>query len=214
MSAAATTVPIAKAQIEINIPFRAQLKFPNGLPLPAANSQFPEAGDRVMYTLVDGRKLYLPAPVSETMGKLGGQDFYITKKQALAGRKITWTVNRADKFGPDVARAVQPPAAARVEPAYDDGDDPRSWGDPPPLDHEEPAPTPAAAPPIAPAVANASESPQKSPSRMTAALIAAIDATAEATAYARTVGITLKFAEEDIRAVAATIYIQNARSSQ
>ena len=49
---------------------------------------------------------------------------------------------------------------------------------------------------------------------MAAALIAAIDATAEAVVYAKSVGITLKFSEEDIRAVAATIYIQNARNGQ
>ena len=126
-TATATPPPIAKAQFEMNVPMRVQLKFAKGLLCAAANSKFPEAGDQVMFTLVDERKLYVPAYVADRMDTLGGQDFIITKKQALASRKITWVVNRAATFDASVHAAVAAIAPAPVVPAYDDGEY-NTWG--------------------------------------------------------------------------------------
>jgi hypothetical protein len=215
--AAAAPPPSVKAQLAINVPFRAKLKFREGLLCSAANSRFPEAGDQIMFTLADERKLYVPVHVSEKMTQLGGQDFIITKKQALASRKVTWVVNRADHFDTSVHAAVDavspahpapppaPPVDSAVPPAWDDGDY-TSWGEPPPEDV-------APAPPVAP-VAPPPPAPRQPVSRMGAALIAAIDATIEATDYARTRGITLKFSEEDYRAIAATLFIQQQKEGR
>ena len=215
---------MGKAQLEINVPFHAKLKFDKGLPVESSYG-----GTQMLYTLADDHKLYLPLHVAEKMEQIGGREFILCKKQSLGSRRIVWTVNRADIFPPDVRQAVgtpRPPATAltspppappprptQVEAAYDDGDY-NSWGDPPPTKEEERAANAAlvgsTSPQAAPAAANA----QQSPSRMTAALIAAIDSLNAATTYGReTWGIALEFSEEDVRCVAATIYIQNARNA-
>lgn len=69
-----------------------------------------------------------------------------------------------------------------------------------------PAPAPTPVPqPIPPQRANTSHS--GASSVMGAALIAAIDAATEAKQYAASKGITLEFKPEDVRAIAATLFI-------
>jgi hypothetical protein len=190
-----------KVQLETNVPFHAKLKFATGL---LCKSQYPNGADQMLFTLTDDRKLYVPLTVAETMQRLGGQEFIITKKQALSSRKTTWVVNRAAAFTPDVHQAI---ARRTVEPAYDDGE----YSDTPPPSRQElrqqqvrqvpaPQPQPAAEP---------------SPSRMTTALKCAIDSLTEAATYAKEkYGIPVQFNEEDIRCIASTLYIQNSRSGQ
>jgi hypothetical protein len=202
------TYQTPKVQLEINTPFHAKLKFATGL---LCKSQF-SGSDQMLFTLTDDRKLYVPLSVADKMQHLGGQEFIITKKQALASRKVMWIVNRADAFPPAVRQSVTTPCP--VEPAYDDGD---YIDHPPPTKEELRAQENSykgyQPPPSQPA-AYAAPAPPPSPARMTAALHAAIDSLAAAATYAKEkYGIAVQFNEEDIRCVASTLYIQNSRSN-
>ena len=63
---------------------------------------------------------------------------------------------------------------------------------------------PGGIPPVAPSSGSAS-------AILSAALIAAIDAASNATRYAQSKGMALEFGPEDIRALAATVYIQGCK---
>jgi hypothetical protein len=77
---------------ETNVPVELALQFSDGLPV---EGRF---GDQVMFTLVDGRKLYVPPIVAKKIEALGvqrGEVFELCKTEVKNGNRksIEWQVN-------------------------------------------------------------------------------------------------------------------------
>src|SRR5690242_8611139 len=91
---------------EPNIPQWIVLKFPEGLNVAG------KFGPRVMYTLEDGRRLYVDPDVAASI-KMGGykpgQPFTITKRQA--GKQVKWDVDpvatKPEDMQGALARSIQ-----------------------------------------------------------------------------------------------------------
>ena len=124
---------IAKVRFAANVPEEVTLRFQDGKLCPAAESNFPEASDQTMFTLTDGRRMYVPVFVSETMSKIGGRDFVITQCQAAGAKVRTWKVQKPGTLTVDLSpQSIATKMAAGMPP----DEDPRNWGDPPPPDTE------------------------------------------------------------------------------
>jgi hypothetical protein len=81
----------------LNVPAEVVLERPEGTLVPG------RYGDRVMFTLGDGRVMYVPPHVAgkiEAEGVVAGEPFHLCKTQVKRGnqRTIEWTVRRLDAF--------------------------------------------------------------------------------------------------------------------
>ena len=177
-----------KVAFQTNIPVEVALKYGDGKDV---NGQY---GDQVLYTLTDGRVMYVPPIVRKQIEDLGigrGELFTITKAEKKNGarRTIEWQVaangrtasQGNQKSGADNGR----PAGASPE-NQSSGQASRNG-----LVGRE-----------GPAGAGAQFLKQ--------ALALAVDAVAEAERYAGTHGISLQFTSEDVREIGLRIYANAA----
>lgn len=181
-------------RLATNIPVETCLKFDSGK---TVESQI-DGSKQMMFTLSDDDKLYVPLSVASRMEELGirkGVPFRIGKREVPgpgAKKRIEWFVERLSPAPEPDAPAERPEpfragSTVTVRPAA-----------------AAPAPAPAAATPIAPPDT-------ASANLMAAALMAAVDSAILAEKYASAKNFPLKFDSEDIRSMAATIYIQAAK---
>lgn len=169
-----------KVAFQTNVPVEVALKYGDGKDV---NGQY---GDQVLYTLTDGRVMYVPPIVRKQIEDLGiarGELFTITKAEKKNGtrRTIEWQVSangRAvrERNGEPVARNGRPAGAgAGMSQGSGNGSIER---------------------PSAGAGAQF----------LKRALALAVDAASEAERYASTHGISLQFTSEDIREIGLRIY--------
>lgn len=102
-----------KVQFQTNIPVEVALKYGDGKEV---NGQY---GDQVLYTLTDGRVMYVPPIVKRRIEELGigrGEFFTLTKAEKRNGtrRTIEWVVAAGERGdGPQPQGRVQPPNGRR-----------------------------------------------------------------------------------------------------
>jgi len=199
-------------KFQTNIPEVIALEFAVGKPV---TSQF--GGDQVMFSLTDGRRMYLPPFVADKIHNAGiapRKQFAICKREVTHGnrRSVEYQIETPNE---ETATASVNAPAVRVgatsEPAATTTKQPATHGTngggnalvvgrvalagaPPPS-----APSPDAAQPIGETAA------------MIEAHKRAIDVAAAAEDYAKSRGLAIHYAAEDIRAIAATIFIQQSR---
>jgi hypothetical protein len=180
---------------EANVPVTATLAYADGLKV---QGRF---GDQVMYSLTDGRVMYVPPIVRDKLLELGirqNEPFNVCRAEHREGNRrfVDWV--------------VQPHSAASPTPsAHSHTDAPGS-----PLNGDSGAgfktngngngngggklagvPASAATAEIA----------------LRAALMASIDAALAAEQYASAHGLSVRFGSEDLRAMALSLFIQHAR---
>ena len=178
-----------KVTFQTNVPVEVALKYGDGKDV---NGQY---GDQVLYTLTDGRVMYVPPIVRKQIEDLGigrGELFTITKAEKRNGarRTIEW----------QVAGNGRTASQRSGESAADNG---------------RPAGTGPGKQPLGQASGNGLVG-RAVPAGAGAqflkqALALAVDAVAEAERYAGTHGISLQFTSEDVREIGLRIYANAAR---
>ena len=196
-------------RLQPNVPAEVALKFRDGREVEGAY------GPQVMFTLVDGRKIYLNPGPAERIRELGlrpGEFFTICKRQTN-GNSVRWEVTRLDPPAANGNGHARREHAAPPAPAYASNLERQLANS---IEHVASRKANghanghangngAAASALAPAVSLHGAA-------MTAALRVSIDALAEARSYAkRRHGVEVDFTSEDIRTVAATLFIQVQR---
>lgn len=168
-----------KVQFQTNVPVEIALKYENGKDVTG------QYGDQVLYTLTDGRVMYVPPIVRKQIEDLSvarGDLFTITKAEKKSGtrRTIEWhvTVNGRTATG----TATGGTGVGRVCAGARATERPR--------DHRGDRDT---------SLSTRSQV-------LKQALASAVDAAAEAERYAGTHGISLQFTSEDIREIGLRIY--------
>jgi hypothetical protein len=178
---------------EANVPVTAALAYADGLKV---QGRF---GDQVMYSLADGRIMYVPPIVRDKLVELGirqNEPFNICRAERREGNRrfVDWLVQ------PNGSASPTSSATARREAAQS----------PTNIDNVGSAkPTGNGngngRPPDALAAASAAEA------ALRAALMASIDAALAAEQYASAHGLSVRFGSEDLRAMALSLFIQYAR---
>jgi len=178
-----------KVAFQTNVPVEVALKYGDGKDV---NGQY---GDQVLYTLTDGRVMYVPPIVRKQIEDLGiarGQLFTITKAEKKNGarRTIEWQVSgngrsARQRNGEPVAGNGRPKGAGA-------GTQPLSQGS-------------------GNGSVERSTFAGASAQFVKQALALAVDAVAEAERYAGTHGISLQFTSEDVREIGLRIYASAAR---
>ena len=180
-----------RVMFEANVPVTATLAYADGLKV---QGRF---GDQVMYSLSDGRVMYVPPMVRDKLVELGiGQNepFAICRAERREGNRrfVNWVVK------PDGSAAP-----AQSVTGHDDA--PRPNGD-------------AAACAKANGNGNGNGKSASTTTRsgtaeaaLRAALTASIDAALAAEQYASAHGLSIRFGSEDLRAMALSLFIQHAR---
>src|SRR5215469_2509514 len=174
---------------EANVPVTATLAYADGLKV---QGRF---GDQVMYSLTDGRVMYVPPLVRDKLVELGirqNEPFNICRAERREGNRrfVDWVVHPEDSA-----------AAARSVTAHSD-----TLGSPlnggsgarvKPNGNGKPASPPASSGPAETA--------------LRAALTASIDAALAAEQYGSVHGLSIRFGSEDLRAMALSLFIQHVR---
>jgi hypothetical protein len=101
-----------KVQFQTNIPVEVALKYNDGKKV---NGQY---GDQVLYTLTDGRVMYVPPIVKKRIDELGigrGELFTLTKAEKKNGtrRTIEWVVAAGERGDTHPPAPVQQPNGLR-----------------------------------------------------------------------------------------------------
>ena len=189
-------------KFQTNIPEVVSLAFAKGKPV---SSQF--GGDQVMYSLEDGRRMYLPPFVAEKIEAAGisaRMPFAICKREVTHGnrRSVEYQIethNDADELAAGTGSKTVPTSTAAVKATMSR-----------PQDNSTP-PTP----PIAPrATAAAAGGDDIDLAAMIYAHIRAIDVAAAAESYAAERGLAIRYTSEDVRAIAATLFIQASKGGR
>jgi len=193
---------MAILKLQNNVPAVIALQFATGK---IAESTIPNAPSQVMFTLCDGRKLFVPLSVADSIRAAGiqaGSDFEILKASAhdyrirFLGEAVAAQTAPAPNYTSNYTgsqhNAAPPPAQSNGHHA------------PPPA----PPPVQPAAPPVAPAALKTSPA----AACMMAAMCSAVDAILETQAYATRRGLGLTFSEESVRAIGLSIYIDQCRN--
>jgi hypothetical protein len=184
-----------KVVFQTNVPVTAALAYPDGMKVEG------RYGDQVMYSLVDERVMYVPPIVRDKLVELGirqNDPFSICKAEQRDGnrRSIQWTVKR-------------------IPPEQPSASDPVHAGSPlPPLASATPGVTVPSNGNGKPngKTAAASNGSHVAQAMLRSALAASIDAAIEAEHYATEHGLSVRFGSEDLRAMALSLFIQNARN--
>jgi len=171
----------------------ATLAYPDGLKV-----QGP-FGDQVMYSLTDGRVMYVPPVVRDKLVELGirqHEPFAICRAERREGnrRLVDWVVQPDGSAAP--AQSATANGDAHGSPANGDNGarvKPNGNGN----GNGKPAGTPA--------------SPRTAETALRAALTTSIDAALAAEQYASAHGLSIRFGSEDLRAMALSLFIQHAR---
>ncbi|MEP6539677.1 MAG: hypothetical protein ABJF23_30370 [Bryobacteraceae bacterium] len=179
-------------KFETNMPQVLALAFAEGKPV---ESQF--TGAQVMFSTVDGRRMYLAPFVAEKIRAAGIAariPFEICKKQV--GRSIEWQVRTHNAAAGAVSEAT--PTAAQVRSSNQTV--PKEYNDDGRHDQAMAAPIPAAAAQLT-----------QTGTKLMGALAAAVDAVMEAEIYCARHGREIRFTSEDVRALAITVYISDCK---
>jgi hypothetical protein len=144
-------------------------------------------GDRVMFTLADGRVMYVPPFVASKIqadGVAPGDRFQLCKTQVRNGsrRSIEWTVRRLDPSEPGAETPIERDLRASIESLTTNGN--RNG-------HKDPSQAPAPAP----------------TTKLEHALKAAISAAFNAERYGAELGYVVRFDADAIKAMAITVLI-------
>src|SRR5215469_14283396 len=180
---------------EANVPVTATLAYADGLKV---QGRF---GDQVMYSLTDGRVMYVPQLMRDKLVELGirqNEPFNICRAERREGNRrfVDWAVHPEDSA-----------AAARSVTAHSDTlGSPLSGGS---GERVNPNGNGNGNGNGKPASAPASSGPAETALR--AALTASIDAALAAEQYASAHGLSIRFGSEDLRAMALSLFIQHAR---
>jgi hypothetical protein len=178
---------------EANVPVTATLAYADGLKV---QGRF---GDQVMYSLTDGRVMYVPPMVRDKLVELGirqNEPFAIWRAERREGNRrfVDWVV-QPDGSATPVQRAtahsdasgspVNGGSGARVKLDGNGNGNGKQASAPTKLGTAETA--------------------------LRAALTASIDAALAAEQYASAHGLSIRFGSEDLRAMALSLFIQHAR---
>jgi hypothetical protein len=180
---------------EANVPMTAALAYADGLKV---QGRF---GDEVMYSLTDGRVMYVPPIVRDKLVELGirqNEPFAICRAERREGNRrfVDWVVQ------PNGSAAPSQNAAGHSD-AYgssangDNGARSTANGNGNGNGHGKPASAPASS--------------STAETALRAALTASIDAALAAEQYASAHGLSVRFGSEDLRAMALSLFIQHAR---
>lgn len=198
-------MPAPELKLQTNVPEIIALKFEDGKEFP---SNYEGSAPRVMFTLVDGRVIYLPKPFAESIKNNGigaNTPFEICKREVANG-KTQLQFRGVRTAGPDsfgnkkTAPAVAPANAAPLsQPALQQPsqDKQHSNGTAPARYSEVPALPPLPSNPVTPIGA-----------KLLAAYMLSVDTLLETQVYATRKGLALAITTEDIRCLAATIFIE------
>jgi hypothetical protein len=192
-----------------NIPEEVALRFPEGKQV---QSKIEGGADQMMYSLADGRVMYVPLHVGERIRELHigqGERFSLVKAEVKNGNRkgIEWQVKRVDPAPqpatPTAPQATKPEgtAAQPVTPAgVQSQPNTNGNGAAPPVNGNGTAKANAAAPIKASFAAAAEEF-----------MVTAIEAARKAEEYAASHSCSIRFTSEDIQGLASTLFIQAAR---
>jgi hypothetical protein len=177
---------------EANVPVTATLAYADGLKV---QGRF---GDQVMYSLTDGRVMYVPPMVRDKLVELGirqNEPFAICRAERREGNRrfVDWVVKPDGSWEPgqSVTAHSESPGSpvngegARVKPNGNGNGNGKSAS--------------------APTKSGTAEA------ALRAALTASIDAALAAEQYASAHGLSIRFGSEDLRAMALSLFIQHAR---
>src|SRR5271166_138468 len=180
---------------EANVPVTATLAYADGLKV---QGRF---GDQVMYSLADGRVMYVPPMVRDKLVELGirqNEPFAICRVERREGnqRFVDWVVQPNGRAAPaQSATAHSDTPGSPVNGNSGERVNPNGNGD-------------------GNGNGKAASAPTKSGTAETAlraALTASIDAALAAEQYASAHGLSIRFGSEDLRAMALSLFIQHAR---
>jgi hypothetical protein len=177
-----------KVQFQTNIPVKVSLKYNDGKEVTG------QYGDQVLYTLMDGRVMYVPPIVKKKIDELGierGETFTLTKAEKKNGtrRTIEWVVATIEQRDRDPRSSVQLPNS-----------------------RPEQQRNGAAAPPngnVHRANSNADSKGFLVTSHgqfLLQSLAAAVDVAAATERYAAASGVEVQFTSEDVREIGLRIY--------
>ena len=178
---------------EANVPVTATLAYADGLKV---QGRF---GDQVMYSLTDGRVMYVPPMVRDKLVELGirqNEPFAIWRAERREGNRrfVDWVVE-PDGSATPVQRATAHSDASGSPVNGDSGARVKSDGNGNGNGKQSSAPTKLGTAETA----------------LRAALTASIDAALVAEQYASAHGLSIRFGSEDLRAMALSLFIQHAR---
>jgi len=164
---------------QINVPNEITLERPEGTLVQG------RYGDRVMFTLADGRIMYVPPFVATKIQAecvAAGDRFRLCKTQVRNGnrRAIEWTVRRIDPSEPDADTALERDLRASLESVSTNGNG---------NGHKDPPPTPTPT------------------TKLEHALKTAISAAYNAERYGTELGYVVRFDADAIKAMAITVLI-------
>jgi hypothetical protein len=176
---------------EANVPVTATLAYADGLKV---QGRF---GDQVMYSLSDGRVMYVPPMVRDKLVELGvrqNEPFAICRAERREGNRrfVEWVVQADGSAAP-----------AQSTPAHSD-----TPGLPANSDNGARAKSNGNG---NGKLTSASPSSGIAEAALRAALTASIDAALTAEQYASAHGLSIRFGSEELRAMALSLFIQHAR---
>ena len=180
---------------EANVPVSAMLAYADGLKV---QGRF---GDQIMYSLTDGRVMYVPPIVRDKLVELGirqNEPFAICRAERREGNRrfVNWVVQPNRSEAPFQSAAWNnETSGSRVN--GDNGARVRPNGNGNGNGNGKPA--------------NALTSSGTAETALHAALTASIDAALAAEQYASAHGLSVRFGSEDLRAIALSLFIQRAR---
>ena len=170
---------------QINVPAEVTLERPEGTLVQG------RYGDRVMFTLADGRIMYVPPFVASKIqgdGVAPGDRFQLCKTQVRNGnrRSIEWTVRRLDPSEASAETPLEHDLRASLETVTSNGNDNGNGNG-----HKDPSPTSAPAP----------------TTKLEHALKTAISAAFNAERFGAELGYVVRFDADAIKAMAITVLI-------
>lgn len=216
---------MAILKLQLNVPVEASLKFAKGKPF---ESKFPGNEGQLMYTLTSGECVFLPLEADEIFASrhIGvNEPFVMCMRKTSRGAKYLEVHKLSDAAEPDepqldptrypdengnVARPskLERDLTASIQQAQQRKAASSSKSTPPSAGTASTqGPTPQNNPI---AIVPAPEKPRAG-SLMASALVAAVDAIAIAQEYAKSKDMAITFNAEDVRAIAATLYIQHGK---
>ena len=181
---------------EANVPVTGTLAYADGLKV---QGRF---GDQVMYSLTDGRVMYVPPIVRDKLLELGirqNEPFAICRAERREGNRrfVDWLVQPNGSGAPSQSEGVH-----------------SDMPDPPPANDNCGARAKSSSNGNGSGNGNPVRTPTGSGTAETAlrsALMASIDAALAAEQYASAHGLSVRFGSEDLRAMALSLFIQHAR---
>jgi len=191
-----------KVTFSPNIPTQVVLDSPGEL------QQSKNGADEYRYFLQGDQIMWVPPEVHQQIEHAGATqgDTFTIAKVKVGKAAATWTVEQhADEPGygyGNPSPTTPPRLTSQPRPA------------PTPVTHERTAQGWIARQAAAPTPDARQEQPLTNTDKLSAALAAAIDAAAEASTYAHRKGVTLAWTASDIRAMAATLYIDAGKGAR